>query len=91
MSNLKSAVSVEETSDPGFDVSRDGRGPFSKKGGKQWPRHALRFEIGCLQTSDLKKTQKDPEKKVGKQIGNGMAIIRGNSGPTPVARGWLRG
>ena len=32
MSDLRSDVSFEEMSDLGFDVSRDGRGPFSKKG-----------------------------------------------------------
>ena len=51
----------EETSDLDLDVSRDGRGPFSKKGRKQWPRHAVRFEIKRLQRSDLKKK---PEPKI---------------------------
>jgi len=56
-----------------------------------------------FQTSDLKfdivvkfevKSQKKETsdlKKVEKGIGKGMAIIRGNSGPTPVAQSWLRG
>jgi len=52
---LRSDVSDEDTSDLALDVSRDGRGPSSKKGEKQWPRQGVRFEIGRLQTSDLKK------------------------------------
>jgi len=59
MSDLRSDVPVEETSDLGLDVSRDGRGPFSKKEEKEWPRHDVRFEIGRLQTFDFKK---NPEK-----------------------------
>jgi len=59
MSDLKSDVFFEETCDLRLDVSRDGRGPFSKKGGGQWPRHGVRFEIGSLQTSDFKKTLKN--------------------------------
>ena len=54
MSDLRSDVSFEEMSDHAFDVFRDGRGPFSQKGGKQWPRHDVRFDIGRVQTSDFK-------------------------------------
>jgi len=44
MSNLKSDVSVEEMSDLGLEISRDGQGPFSKKGENS----------GQDQTSDLR-------------------------------------
>ena len=59
MSDLELDVFFEETCDLRLDVSRDVIGPVSEKGGEQWPRHGVRFEIGRLQTSDFQKTLKN--------------------------------
>jgi len=47
----------------------------------------LKFDI---EAKSQKKETSDLRKSGEKGGGKGLAIIRGNSGPTPVVRGWLR-